>query len=488
MFSRIPFFVPLLALGSLSSTHAQHEPELVGAITRDYNFSNPVLFAGKAAFFIQGLYEATAVAEVDANGVNELFNFSTLHPSSQIARLTGFYNIAGDSDYLYFTGNSSSLFGGSYGLFRYDGSELVALVPDASELAPENKLTGLSGVKAGGGKTVFFVRQNPSYEAYYLHDGEQLTLIADLDTSVAEGSGKIIELPTVGASISANGEHVIIRVKTALGAVGQSDLYVIYRFLNGSLVPIVKRGDSIGNGYTISNIPSQPVILDDGSVLLNVHTIPSGQGLVCVSPENEISMIPIPLVEGGATASLSGVASGADDGTSVYGLLTTYNASYAILERKAVRYTAEGEFEELFSVPFQAEGESWGDSGFQFVAANSHGYVLKAQNTSGEERTFSNIDYILSSDESSGASLWAGYDDFSGWKFSSSLEWLYDGFYPYIYSSGMDGWLYVTGFSLSSYYFFSFELNSWYWTSEDFGGWAYHFAGGQVDPGWVYLH
>ncbi len=471
------------------STVAQEPPWTLQTGEPIDGFTNPVFFGGKAAFLtgIKDGYTPTVVAETDGASLHQVATFATPHPGDPSQFLTAFYNLAGGQDFLYFTGNSNRAFNGSYGLFRYDGNEIIALVPDASALPPENGFTGLAGLKAGGGKAVFSVRQGQTYEAYYLHDGEQLTLIADSNTTVDEGSGGLLELPTVGAGISANGEHIIIRVKTALApAVGKPDEFTIYRFVGGGLQAVAQIGDDIGNGFSISNITSQPIVLNDGSILLNVHTVPAGQALVHIAPDNARSILELPDLGEGNMASLSGVSAGADDGVYIYGQLMVYGPTYNILEKKAVRYTADGAFQDLFSIPFEADGDNWGESHFQFVAATEEGYLAIARNPDGEERVFTNIEALASSTGSTPrGSPWIDYESVEGWKGSLSIGWIFDGEFPYVYSDTLQSWTYISGSSLEGFHLYNFQDQSWYWVVESFNGWAYRYSGGTVDPGWV---
>lgn len=64
------------------------------------------------------------------------------------------------------------------------------------------------------------------------------------------------------------------------------------------------------------------------------------------------------------------------------------------------------------------------------------------------------------------------------WWRDTELGYIYDEYYPYIYSAAADNWMYIfpEGASTASFYAYDFGLQSWIWTTTDFDGWFYKYT------------
>lgn len=474
-----------------ATSQAQVPLPVVVAETTGYPFSMPHIYGDGVAYFANLPSSSTTGYIYLASGgeISTIADFSTPYPAAPQFNFSAFYNLAGDGDNLYIVANSSLAMSGRYGLFRFNETGFTTLVADAGDLAPQAGFTGISGLKAGGGRVVFNVRQGSAYEAYYMHDGESLTELANNSTEVADNDGILLELPTVGAGISANGEHIVLRVKTGVApAIGQSDRYTIYRYIDGELLAALNVGDALPQSFTVSNIPLQPVILNDGAIIANVHTIPSGSKMVVIHPDNSLTLLPEPTNGQGHTVRFS-FSSGTNDGAWVYGSAAYYEGN-AYRGGDPVRFDVDGNYEVLVTIPFDAAGKSWTSSSYNVEAADERGYIATTTSSDNFLGIFTNIPELAGDLPSSGNdSLWKDIPALNLWKDTPALGQLQDEHYPRIYAPKLGGWAWVhtEGATLQGFVVYSVSNQSWYFINEDLGGWAYRYAGGEADPGWVRL-
>ena len=447
------------------------------------NFADAVLFGEGVAFFSVGSdgYTADSIRWYQNAEFSTIASFTTAHPADPSRRFSGFYQLASEAANLYFVANSNAAFSGRYGLFRYDGSQISALVPDSGTLAPSSSFTGISGLQAASGVVAFQVNQG-AYRAYYLIRGENPpALIADSNTQVPEDSGSLLELPTNGLSLSPNGEHVVLRLKTGPApSVGQPERYTIYRYsAGGGLTAVLRIGDSLAAGLTVHALPLQPVVLDDGSILAYAQTMPQGITVAIVHPDNALGRIQEAVNSSGQTVRLS-YLNPITDGTHVYGTYSLYQGN-AFLSTTPARFDVTGSFVALTELPLNHSGQAWGSDGqVSFLDADARGFLARLSGSAGGYAVFTDIPEIGSVVPAGSSSPWAATEDFAGWRYSQTLGWLVDSQFPFVFTYKFNGWVYLAeGASLQGFYLFSFSDNLWYWSSESMSGWFFRFAGAE---------
>lgn len=474
------------SLVGLSPCAAQSVNKVVLNTEFTATFSRPTLYQGKVAFLTGSFGPPRQIAVTDGSDVTNLVTTATPYPPETSSKFTSFGWLASDGDTLYFAGNSSTdnttkVNGGNYGLFAYDGTSVTSLLDDAGTLGKSSGLASVTGIEAGNDKVVFTIQQgidSVDYFGYYLYDNGQITLVADTETNVNEGDGKLLELYNQ-IEISPNGEHIAFVAATKGGSFPSGG--TLYRYVDGSLVAVIGESGSVG-GTSFTYFPiSKPVVLNDGTLFFNAFGM-SGARPFIVDPNNTVSALPLPSHDG---ATAENVAFTATDGVYAYGAATV--SSQAVF---SVRYSVAAGYEVLQSFPFNAGGIEWGSYGFSYYDANAEGAIFSLYSTDfSKNGVFSNVDGLGVSlgggDEVS--SFWADYEDHGGWKRTLSVGWVYDPTFPYVFSYTFNSWLYIVaeGGSLDGYYFYNYREDAWYFTVEAFNGWVYQMTGDPI--GWRFL-
>lgn len=177
---------------------------------------------------------------------------------------------------------------------------------------------------------------------------------------------------------------------------------------------------------------------------------------------------------------------GANDGISVYGTLTTRDG-FAFLSDGLARTLPGGDAEQLLQNPFSLDGREWTATGFSVHDANTDGFVARAQASDGSATLISNLSFLTNQGPADTISIWTDYPSVSGLKYSSSLQWIADDQYPLVHSAILQRWLYISpqGAELEGFYFLDIARQAWYWSAESINGWAYRFQAPGKDPEWV---
>jgi hypothetical protein len=457
-------------------------------------FYQPVLHDGEVAF-LGGFSSPTHIFLTDGSGPRAILDGQTAFPPDTSAKFTAYAWLTSDGETLFFTGNSGNEFnginGGNYGLFSYDGSAITTLVTDASSLTSATGLATITGIQAGGGTVVFTAQQSgetdaENYFAFYAHDGNTATLIAETGTTVSEGDGALTQLVNT-INISPNGEHIAFWAGTKFqGSIASES--ALYRYTGSGLETILLSNSQTNTGSTLSGLAERaPLVLNDGSVV-TYGFADGNQVAVMVSPDNTITQIPYPSIEG---QTMSGLQFTATDGEKLYGVVRGYDQTFTTFYTGVVWSEAAG-IEIFLEFPFTADEVSWGSYSFAFYDANADGalFSLYAEDFS-VNGVFTNIDGLgvaLNGNGNTTTSYWSEYQTYGNWKWSLALGWIYDDRFPFVYASYTFGsWIYVvpdTG-SLDGFYLYNYGDASWYYVVEGFNGWVYQLTGDNI--GWRFL-
>lgn len=475
----------------LGGSNLPHPVFTEGGLVESYS-GNPnhlVLHQGQVAFLgetTEGV-NPRRLALSDGKTVEVLATFETPYPALSSARFTAFQGLASDGTDLYLIGSSEDAFEGRSGLFRYrDG--FSTLVADAGTLDPGDGFAALGGLRAGGGKLALTV-QGAVVRRHLFYNGSDFETVAVEGQAVEEGNGVLEELPLDGMALSRNGAHVAFRARTGDGF----DDFTIYRYAGGALQKVATVGDTYGDNIVIERIDDPAlVVLNDGSIVftpaVNTGSPFLDRRLVIADPEKGLSDLPRPVINGTATGPVF-LERLAHDGIHFYGRAGFQPLGQAF-QTTVVRATIRGEFAEVIRIPFVWEDRSWGGSlQFSLADASESGVLLTLTDETERQGLFTN-DRGLGNPPPEPVSVWAGDPRYAGgWKWSTSLGWVHDVNYPFVYSTAFEGWLYVFPGSAGrdGFYFYAYRDGGWLWTREGLQGWVYRFGSGGMEPGWIQL-
>lgn len=420
--------------------------------TKFTRFEGAVVTSEGVAF--RGVVGNLAVAcYKDAN------RFIALNDSTK--SLTNFTALAVDGDTIYAAGAESAYT--HSGLYKFDGSQLVAIDADISDLAVAagSSSVTIDRMTAAGGKVAVVVTRYlvpTSYLGIFVHDGSSWTKVTDNTADV-----NLTKID--GLDLSADGSKVLY-----------STGWNVYEW-NGSAISIpVARGALLEGQEFYLNDYSRVAYLNDGTIVfrgIKFHNPGENNdtpGLAGFGPT------PFFLAHEASASSFQGNG----DVLAVSGYIGTYpdgsNAIYNITPGGTRTVLIDdktdiggGKLLSFFNVGLDGvNGTAWAASSYDYPAGKPPVEVLyTSHNLSAPPTRSITTDFP-------GAVAVAG----SFYRIDP-LDWVYApaASYPWVYSYAFGTWCYIQG-SATNCRFYQNATNSWYFTNSTYWPWYYSYGSG----------